>query len=76
MAVKHEILTKDGGVVAKWLTPTKAIREKCLNCCCWNVAEVRRCAAIDCPLWPYRMGKHPDKQSPATENDSGNSRGY
>jgi hypothetical protein len=24
-----------------------------------NAAEVRRCAIIDCPLWPYRMGKNP-----------------
>jgi hypothetical protein len=23
------------------------------------VPEVRRCAIIDCPLWPYRMGKNP-----------------
>ena len=27
--------------------------------CAENAAEVRRCAIIDCPLWPYRMGHNP-----------------
>ena len=22
-------------------------------------AEVRRCATVDCPFWPYRMGRNP-----------------
>jgi hypothetical protein len=35
--------------------PLNAIREKCLDCCCANVAEVRKCVAVDCPLWPYRI---------------------
>ncbi|MBE6933565.1 MAG: hypothetical protein E7462_00695 [Ruminococcaceae bacterium] len=34
----------------------KAIRLKCLDCCCGNSAEVRRCPATNCPLWRYRMG--------------------
>jgi hypothetical protein len=39
--------------------PLKAIREKCLDCCCGNAAEVRKCAATDCALWPFRMGSNP-----------------
>jgi hypothetical protein len=39
--------------------PSKAIREKCLDCCCGNPAEVRKCVAVDCPLWPFRMGANP-----------------
>jgi hypothetical protein len=39
--------------------PLKAIREKCLDCCCENAAEVRKCIAVDCPLWPFRMGTNP-----------------
>ena len=35
----------------------KAIRLKCLDCCCGNGAEVRKCPATNCPLWRYRMGK-------------------
>lgn len=33
-------------------------REHCVACA-ENVAEVRRCAVVDCPFWPYRMGKNP-----------------
>lgn len=39
------------------LTRGQAIRAKCLDCCCGHSAEVRKCTATDCPLWPYRMGK-------------------
>ena len=38
------------------ITRGKAIRLKCLDCCCGNHAEVRRCPATNCPLWRYRMG--------------------
>jgi hypothetical protein len=39
--------------------PLKAIRERCLDCCCGNASEVRKCTAIDCPSWPFRMGTNP-----------------
>src|SRR6476469_10033616 len=39
--------------------PLKAIRERCFDCCCGNAAEVRKCVAIDCPSWPFRMGTNP-----------------
>ena len=39
--------------------PLKAIRLKCLDCCCQNAAEVRRCEITTCSLWPYRMGRNP-----------------
>lgn len=41
------------------LTPIKAIRAKCLDCCCGHPSEVRICTAVKCPLYPYRMGKRP-----------------
>lgn len=40
-------------------SPIKAIRAKCLDCCCNNSAEVRMCPAPDCPLHPFRFGKNP-----------------
>ena len=39
--------------------PLKAIRAKCLDCCCGNAAEVRKCPAVDCSLWPFRMSTNP-----------------
>lgn len=41
------------------LTPMRAIRKKCLDCCCNQRVEVRECQALDCPLWIYRSGKRP-----------------
>ena len=37
----------------------KVIRKKCLDCCCGQHSEVRKCNITDCPLWPYRMGDNP-----------------
>lgn len=39
------------------ITRSKAIRLKCIDCCCGNTTEVRKCPATNCPLWRYRMGK-------------------
>jgi hypothetical protein len=37
----------------------KAIRAKCIDCCRGAVSEVAKCTAINCPLWPFRMGANP-----------------
>lgn len=41
------------------MTPLRSIREKCRECCCGQVQEVRLCPAESCALWPYRMGHNP-----------------
>ena len=48
------------------ITPLKAIRAKCLDCCCGQVAEVRRCELEKCPLFPYRLGKRPKEGTDTT----------
>ncbi len=55
LTIKHTIFTKNG-LEEIVLTPRKAIRRKCVNCCCYNTAEVRRCMTTHCALWPYRIG--------------------
>jgi hypothetical protein len=40
-------------------SPIKAIRAKCLDCSAGNDAEVRKCVAFKCALWPFRMGVSP-----------------
>ena len=32
-------------------SPPAMIRLKCLECCCWNSAEVKRCSVKGCALW-------------------------
>ena len=40
----------------KRTSPLKAIRAKCLDCCGFQMGEVRLCPSEDCPLWKYRFG--------------------
>ena len=51
------------------LSRSKAIRMKCVDCCCGNMAEVRKCPATNCPLWRYRMGyEENDELKPLRKN--------
>lgn len=45
----------------KRVSPLKAIRLKCLECCAGSSNEVRDCHMGDCPLWPYRFGRYLDR---------------
>jgi len=42
-------------------TPVKAIRRKCLDCCAGSRKLVRECHIYTCPLWPFRLGKRPER---------------
>ena len=46
------------------MTPMRAIRLKCLDCCCGSFREVQLCPSEDCSLFPYRFGHRPK----STEN--------
>jgi hypothetical protein len=41
------------------LSPMEAIRARCLDCCGGSVDEVRKCVAMACVSWPFRLGKNP-----------------
>jgi hypothetical protein len=41
------------------ISPIKAIRLRCLDCCVGQPGEVRKCPAVECPSWPFRMGVNP-----------------
>lgn len=43
----------------KITNPVKAIRAKCLDCCCGQLREVEQCPSTRCPLHPFRFGKNP-----------------
>ncbi len=45
------------------ITPMKAIRLKCLDCCCGSAMEVRLCTAKNCPLYTYKSGHRPKEGS-------------
>ena len=50
------------------LTPIKAIRKKCLDCCCGQAIEVRLCTCVTCALYGYRMGHRLKGEQFTTEN--------
>ena len=56
--VSREVLSSYYG--AK--NPLRALRERCIDCCCFQPAEVRRCVSVDCPSWPFRMGTNPFRE--------------
>lgn len=39
--------------------PLYAIKEFCYRCSGDSYAEVKRCSAPDCPLFPFKTGKNP-----------------
>jgi len=45
--------------MSKSLTPLRAIRAFCLDCCSVTSAEVRNCIIESCALYPYRLGRRP-----------------
>ena len=44
------------------MTPLKAIREKCLDCCGGQAREVKLCPCPDCTLYPFRFGRNPNRE--------------
>lgn len=51
------------------MTPMKAIRSKCLDCCCGSAPQVRQCTITGCPLFPYRFGHRPKSNLSAPPPD-------
>ena len=50
-------------------TPIKAIRKKCIDCCNGQYKEIKNCTVINCALYPYRMGRRPDRSTIDTMKD-------
>jgi len=46
----------------KTLSPLKAIRANCMECSVYQPREVRNCNITECPLYPYRMGRNPNRK--------------
>jgi hypothetical protein len=50
----------------KPMSPLKALRARCIDCCAGSANEVRLCTAVSCPAWPFRLGSSPWRP-PASE---------
>lgn len=56
----EDIEAEDGNT--KVMTPMKAIRAKCLDCCAGQYSEVKMCPCTNCPLYDFRLGKNPNRK--------------
>ena len=68
MAVKHRFKTKDG-LRTQNLTAMTAIRHKCKDCSNWYDPEVKECPITTCALYPFRMGRNPERWIPKPAQD-------
>ena len=59
----HALMQQGGQKYQTKMGRMNAIRRKCIDCCGGERSEVRRCEAIDCPLWPHRLGGDPYRKS-------------
>ena len=50
------------------MTPLKAIREKCLDCCGGSAHEVKICQVTRCSLHPFRLGHNPNRKGLGNKN--------
>lgn len=58
------------------VTRSKAIRLKCLECCCDQPSLVRRCNCQDCPLYTYRLGYEIDSDGKRIIRHKGNKNAF
>lgn len=49
------------GAGHKPMSAQDALRLRCIDCCAGSTDEVRKCVAVACAAWPFRMGKSPWK---------------
>lgn len=56
---KEQILAECEQYGIQKISPIKAIKEKCIDCCCGQRKEVEVCGVPECALYPFRFGKNP-----------------
>lgn len=54
----------------KRYSPLRAIRAKCIDCCCGNTNEVRDCTITECPLYEFRNGHNPNRKGMGNKSPS------
>ena len=52
------------------ISAQEALRLHCLDCCANNAAEVRKCVAVRCVSWPFRLGRSPWKAAPVISEET------
>jgi hypothetical protein len=53
------------------MSPLRALRLRCLDCCCGSIDEVRKCVSVTCASWPFRMGENPWRTVSEAKREAG-----
>lgn len=56
-----EFYKKNKGKIEVHLSPVKSIKKHCFDCSGGSKKEIRGCIILDCPLYPFRLGKNPNR---------------
>jgi hypothetical protein len=48
-------------LVADGATAVGMIKRRCIDCSGGSVADAKTCRATDCSLWPFRLGRNPNR---------------
>lgn len=46
----------------KKMSPLRAIKLRCIDCCGGSYSEVKECPSVSCSLYPFRLGKNPFRE--------------
>lgn len=55
-------LTSDTSADSKKMSPLRAIKLRCIDCCGGSYNEVKVCPSVGCALYPFRTGKNPFRE--------------
>jgi len=55
----------------KPMSPLRAIRTRCLDCCAGSAQEVAKCMQLRCPAWPFRVPETPSRRTPTSDAVTG-----
>jgi hypothetical protein len=48
-------------LVADGTTALSMIKRRCIDCSGGSAADAKACQARECPLWPFRLGRNPNR---------------
>lgn len=65
--IEAEVVGGVDGEEGGGVTPLKAARRHCVDCCNGSFKEVDLCPAKGCSLWAFRFGRRPDDDAKADQ---------
>lgn len=55
-------ITSETSTESKKMSPLRAIKLRCIDCCGGSYSEVKVCPSVNCALYPFRTGRNPFRE--------------